>query len=114
MRLPDLAEKIGARILTATRADGVDILHVYAGDRVSDLLTHAGPQTILVTNLAGAQLVRVAELMDMPGICLVNGHQPDADVLRAANAHGLSLMSSPAGMYETCGRLYRCLDQSGK
>jgi hypothetical protein len=48
-------------------------------------------------------------LMDVPGICLLNGTMPDGELLAAAGAHQTLLMVSPAGMYETCGRIYQCL-----
>ena len=35
------------------------------------------PDTLLVTSLNNNQLIRVAELMDVPGICLVSGWTAD-------------------------------------
>jgi hypothetical protein len=109
MRLDDLAGRIEARILTDTAAAARPIEHVYAGDRISDLLSHASDTTLLVSNLSGAQLLRLAELMDVPAICLVGGLQPDAEFVSAAESHGTVVMASPAGMFETCGRIYQCL-----
>jgi hypothetical protein len=108
MKLEDLAERIGAKVLVAGSSGGW-IAHVYAGDRISDLLNHAGDGTLLVSNLPGIQLVRLAELMDLPGLCLVGGTSPDDGVVAAAQAHGTGLVVSPVGMFETCGRIYECL-----
>ncbi len=108
MILADLAAKIGATVLVPAAAQG-PVTQVYAGDRISDLLNHAHDGTLLVSNLPGVQLVRLAELMDLPGLCLVNGVAPDAGIVAAARSHGTGLMVSPAGMFETCGRIYRCL-----
>ena len=108
MRLDDLAGRIEARILTDAAA-ARPIEHVYAGDRISDLLSHASDSTLLVSNLSGAQLLRLAELMDVPAICLVGGQRPDADFVAAAQSHGTVVMVSPSGMFETCGRIYECL-----
>jgi hypothetical protein len=41
---------------------------------------------------------------------MLNGISPDADVIRAAEERGIVIMVSPAGMFETCGRFYECLD----
>lgn len=108
IRLEDLARQIGATILTPGRPGAV-VDRIYAGDRISDLLDQASDRTLLVTNLVGGQLMRVAELMDVPGICLVNGHAPDADTLSRAADHDTLLMVSSAGMFETCGRIYQYL-----
>lgn len=109
MRLEELARRIGAQAVTAGRDAAVDVAQVYAGDRISDLLNAAGEHTLLVSNLASAHLLRVAELMDIPGICLVQGQMPDEAMLAAAREHGTLLMVSPWGLFETCGRIHAAL-----
>ena len=109
MRLEDLAAKIGARIRCPGRGGGADLEQVYAGDRISDLLNAAGEHALLISNLASRQLLQVAELMDIPGICFVNGQEPDEPLTTTAEKHGTLLMVSPAGLFETCGRVYDCL-----
>lgn len=109
MRLAELASAIGAAVRCVGRSAAVDLDQVYAGDRISDLLAAAGDHALLVSNLASGQLVRVAQLMDIPGICLVNGQEPDADMLAAAQEHGTTLMVSARGLFETCGRIHRAL-----
>ena len=51
----DLARRIGARVVAGVRP-GRTVDRVYAGDRISDLLTHASQTTLLVTNLSSALL----------------------------------------------------------
>jgi redox-sensing transcriptional repressor len=109
MKLEDLAHNIGARVITPGRAGGTEIARIYAGDRVSDLLNEASEQTLLVSNLASVQLLRVAELMDVPGICFVNDVEPATDVVELARQNGTLLLVSPAGVFETCGLLYQVL-----
>ncbi len=111
MKLASLADSIGAKILMPGRDVTVDLDQVYAGDRISDLLNEAKDNTLLVSNLASAHLIRVAELMDVPGICLVAGQQPDAAMLATAREHGTLLMVSPVGLFETCGRIHAALTQ---
>jgi redox-sensing transcriptional repressor len=109
MRLEDLAHNIGARVVTPGKAGGTEVAKIYAGDRVSDLLNEASDKTLLVSNLASVQMLRVAELMDVPGICFVNGVEPDADVVELASQNGTMLMVASAGVFETCGLIYRYL-----
>jgi redox-sensing transcriptional repressor len=109
MNLRELAKNIGARVLTPGAGDGGEVTRIYAGDRVSDLLNEASDKTLLVTNLANMQMVRVAELMEVPGICFVDGVDPGADVIDLATENGTLLMVSPAGVFETCGLIYRLL-----
>ena len=109
MKLEDLARDIGARIVTPGKAGGTEVARIYAGDRVSDLLNQASDKTLLVSNLASVQMLRVAELMDVPGICFVSGVQPDDEMVRLATENDTLMMVSPAGVFETCGLIYRFL-----
>jgi len=110
MDLEDLARRIGARVLVRGTPERARADRFYAGDRISDLLNHASDRTLLVTNLASLQLVRSADLMDVPGVCVAGAAPPDAGTLAAAEAHGLFLLLSPYDLFETCGRLYACRD----
>lgn len=110
-KLVEIAEALGARIVTQGPTSSVAIDRVYAGDRISDLLDRASPRTLLVTNLASRQLLRLADVMDVPAICFAGGRQPEAEVIDAANVRGTALLVSPVEVYETCGRLYRLLGE---
>ena len=109
MRLEDLAQNIGARIVAPGKKGGTEVARIYAGDRVSDLLNEATDKTLLVSNLASVQMLRVAELMDVPGICFVNGVEPNAEMIELARDNGTLLMVSPDGVFETCGLIYQFL-----
>jgi redox-sensing transcriptional repressor len=110
MKLEDLATNIGARVMTPGKTGGTTVAKVYAGDRVSDLLNEASDRTLLVSNLASVQMLRVAELMDVPGICFVNGVEPDTEMIQLAKDNDTLLMVSPQGVFETCGLIYAALD----
>ena len=107
MKLEELAQRIGAHIVTPGKPEGTEVAKIYAGDRVSDLLNEASDKTLLVSNLASVQMLRVAELMDVPGICFVNGIEPDAEMVKMAQENDTLLMVSPAGVFETCGLIYQ-------
>lgn len=109
MKLENLADRIGARIVTPGKPEGTEIGNVYAGDRVSDLLNEASDSTLLISNLASVQMVRVAELMDVPGICFVGDVDLDPEIVEMAQANRTLLMISPVGVYETCGLIYNVL-----
>jgi len=109
MNLEDLARKISAKIYTRGKPISIEINRIYAGDRISDLLSQATVKTLLVTNLTGGQVMRVAQLMDIPGICLLDDLIPEPEMINIAIEHQTLLMVSPVGMFETCGRMYQIL-----
>jgi hypothetical protein len=108
MRLEELAEVIGAKVLNPEVAAGRAVERVWAGDRMSDLVTHATDATLVVTNIASSQLVRGVALMDASALCLLNGVLPEPQLVKAASESGAVVMVSPFDMFETCGRLYGC------
>ncbi len=114
MKLDELAAKIGARILTPGPRGSEEVARIYAGDRVSDLLNEASDKTLLVTNLANLQMVRVAELMEVPGICFVDGVDPGQEIIDLATENGTLLMVSPVGVFETCGLIYQLLTSNSR
>ena len=76
---------------------------------MSSLIANASRDTLLVTSLNNNQLIRVAELMDAPGLCLVGGAQPSPQLLARARETGAVIMVSPLGLEETRSRLEECL-----
>jgi hypothetical protein len=106
MTLGKIAQIIGASVHTSSDSKKVEICRIYAGDKMSDLLNESSSDTLLITNLNNQQLIRAAELMDVPGICLVRGAVPDQETVDILLESGTVLMSSPYGMFETCGILY--------
>ena len=109
VRLDELARCVGAQIITGEACPQRVVEKIYAGDRVSDLLNEASDRTLLVTNLMSLQMIRVAELMDVPAICFVNGVSPEPEIVAKADGTGTTLMVSPIGVFETCGLIYQTL-----
>ena len=107
MRISTLAENIRARILNQGESSHKEINRIYAGDKMTDLLNESSNTTLLVTSLASTQLLRLAELMDAPGICLLNDIVPDPQLVKKAASYGTTIMVSAADMFETCGRIYQ-------
>jgi hypothetical protein len=107
VKLEALIRSLQARVVHPSASTDVEIDHVFAGDKISDLLEHAEAHTLIVTSLANTQLLRIAELMEAPVICLVGGIEPEAELSEAAASTGTALIVSPFELFETCGRLYR-------
>ena len=114
MKLTDLIRRIGAEVVTSGAMLDAEIKRIYAGDRISDLLSQGDTETLLVTNLTGVHIPRAAKLMDVPAVCLLNGISPEPALTTAAETNGMVLLVSPYDMFETCGRLYGCFAGAGE
>lgn len=114
MELVELIQSIDAKVLTPGASLGAEIKSIYASDRMSDILSQGAAERLLVTNLTGTQILGVAELMDVPAICFLNGISPEPELTGAAGRSGTVLLVSPFGMFEACGRLYACFAGAGE
>jgi hypothetical protein len=74
---------------------------------MSDVLASIQPEAILLTGLCNPQVVRTAQMADVRAVIFVRGKIPTQETIDLANQENLPLVTSPHGMYELSGRLYR-------
>ena len=107
MRLEEVVKLIYGQVLT----DNVDLSTEVEGgcgaDLMSDVLASVQPQAVLLTGLCNPQVVRTAQMADVAAIVFVRGKMPTQDVIDLANEEKIPLITTPYGMFELCGRLYK-------
>lgn len=90
-------------------------VHTACGsDMMSDVLAYVKDQSILLTGLVNAQVIRTADMMDMLCVVLVRGKQPTEEMIALANERGITLMSTPERMFTACGTLWEKGLRGGK
>ena len=107
MKLKDIIQIIDGKIQNPNPPLDFDIKGGCGADLMSDVLTSIKPDAILFTGLCNPQVVRTAQMADVRAIVLVRGKQPPAETLQLADREGIPLISTPYGMFEVCGRLYK-------
>lgn len=108
MKLKEIVSCIGAEILYGENLlETVEIEKAYAADLMSDVLAFAWPGTLLLTGLTNVQIVRTAQMMDIPAVIFVRGKRPQEEAVALAKNVGMPLLISSMSMYETCGLLYK-------
>lgn len=99
------------RILKATLVCGsgldAEVHNACGSDMMSDVLAFVKDQSVLLTGLVNAQVVRTADMMDMVCIVFVRGKEPTQEMIDLANERGIALMKTPLRMFTACGRLYQ-------
>lgn len=76
-------------------------------DLMSDVLAYIQPEAVLLTGLCNPQVVRTSIMADVAAIVLVRGKSPPPETIKLATQEKIPLISTPFGMFEICGRLYR-------
>ncbi|UCC90588.1 MAG: hypothetical protein JSW24_05580, partial [Dehalococcoidia bacterium] len=74
---------------------------------MSDVLAFTKPESLLLTGLTNAQVIRTAEMAEIAAVCFVRGKKPDEETIRLAKSKSIPLLVTQLPLFESCGRLYK-------
>lgn len=80
----------------------------YAGDLLSWVMGKAQPDEVWLTIMSNVNVAAVAVLTDVSCVILAEGVVPDQNLREKAEARGVNLLGSSAGVFELAVRLSRC------
>ncbi|MBR5587102.1 MAG: hypothetical protein IKW02_03975 [Clostridia bacterium] len=105
MKLSEIQSILDAEILTGS--PDVEINTACGCDLMSDVLAFVKDQSLLLTGLINAQVIRTAEMMDIVAVCFVRGKKPADDVIELAAERGIAILTTAQPLYSACGKLYQ-------
>jgi hypothetical protein len=91
MKVSDVIERTGVKPINDFRDKIVD--KVYISDMVSDVITGARPNCILITLQTHKSLIAAANLVNVAMIVIVKGRRPADDVVELATSAGIGLFT---------------------
>ncbi|MDI6617611.1 MAG: DRTGG domain-containing protein [Clostridiales bacterium] len=106
MRLRQVADILGADILCGRDKLGLEIYYAFSSDLMSDVLSYANKKTLLLTGLINPQVVRTAEMIDMPAIVFVRNKKPGDIIIKLAHENNFVILSTSHSLYTASGLLY--------
>lgn len=107
MLLRDVAEIIKAEVLYGEEMlDSIDTDCAYGADLMSDVLAFARPGSLLLTGLTNIQIVRTAQMLDLPAVVFVRGKKPQEAALKLAGQIKIPVLLCQMSMFEACGLLF--------
>ena len=89
MKVSELAEKTGLSPLNDCKDKEIE--GVYISDMVSDIITGAKANGILITLQTHKSLIAAANLVDVAAVVFVRGKRPAKDVIELASKAGIGL-----------------------
>lgn len=107
MKVEEVVTLVKGKVLNPTANLDREIRGGFGGDLMSDVLATIQPEAVLLTGLCNPQVIRTAHMADVAAIILVRGKTPQDETLSLAKEEGIPLITSPFGMYELCGRLFK-------
>ena len=106
MKIKDIAELLGAEVLTPEISTETEVHTACGSDMMSDVLAFVKNQAVLVTGLNNPQVIRTANMMDMVCVVYVRGKRPDEMSLKLAEEYGICVLTTTTPMFACCGILY--------
>jgi len=106
MRLDEAQKILEAEIIVDANLQSIEVEMGCGADLMSDVLSFAKKDALLLTGLTNVQVVRTCEMTEVAAICFVRGKKPTAQTILLARKHGLPLLATHMPMFESCGRLY--------
>jgi predicted transcriptional regulator len=106
MKLNDIAELIDGQMIVNSPNDSVDIVSVCSTDLMSDVLRFATKGALLVTALNQSQVIRTAEISDIPAVLMVLGKKMEREMIELAREKNIALMVTHLPAFTVCGMLY--------
>src|SRR5512146_764352 len=106
MTLEEIKGILSALALTRPADMHIDVGRAYCADLMSDVLAFSVTNSLLITGLTNAQVIRTAEVADIKAIIFVQNKRPDRETIALADVKKIPLLATDLSMFDTCGRLY--------
>jgi BioD-like phosphotransacetylase family protein len=105
MKLSDIAKKLSLSAQTASDKLDVEVTGGYASDLLSCVMAKARQGNIWVTLQSHLNIVAVAALLQLAGIIVTEGMQPDAATLQKASEEGIPILTTARTTFTVVSQL---------
>ena len=116
MKLREVKEILDADVIVGTEKLDMEVKTAFGADLMSDILAFAKADSLLLTGLTNAQVVKTAATRHIAAIILVRGKEPSPEAVDLAKELQIPILTTQYILFETAGRLYAkgivgCLEQ---
>lgn len=103
----DIVQLLGAACICGKEHLEAPIRHAFAADLMSDVLRLNTENMLLITGMANLQVIRTAEMSDIPFILFVRDKKVTPEMKELAQENGILLLQCKQSMFKVCGELYK-------
>ena len=107
MKVSELIKSLDLKVITDNSIEDREIKSCYAGDLLSWVMGRAEQDCAWITIMSNVNIVAVAALVDMACIILAEGVAVDEDVVKKANAQGVTILATDKTCYETAVQIHK-------
>jgi hypothetical protein len=105
MRLEELCHKLSLEVRTAEGKIKREVTGGYASDLLSCVMAKAQVGNIWVTLQAHPNIIAVASLLNLAGVVITEGVNPDDSTIAKAQEEGVPLLTTPLTTFTVVGKL---------
>ncbi len=106
MKLIEVLEITGAQCIVGDHLEDIEVHHAFSSDLMSDALKICYPDTLLITGLTTPQIIRTAQMLDLPAVLVARGKDIPQEVIDLARSTGIVLLATRDIVYVASGKLY--------
>ncbi|MBQ9639783.1 MAG: serine kinase [Bacteroidales bacterium] len=111
MTVQEMAEALQLTVFSGDEELHREVRGAYVSDLLSDVAGHAEVGSVWITLHTHLTVVAVAALRKLSAVIVVNGYEPNAEVLEASRREHIPILSTSQSTFEVAGRLYTLLQQ---
>lgn len=109
MQVNELVKTLKLSILAGDSGLNREVTGGYVSDLLSDVMGHANEGEVWITLQTHKNVMAIASLKELAAIIIVQGFNPDADMLKQANEEQIPVLSTNKSTFEITGELYNLL-----
>jgi predicted transcriptional regulator len=102
MKVKELADKLGMKILTGAEGLDKEVEGGYTGDLLSWVMSHASKGDVWVTVQIHVNIIAVAVLLEMAAIIVPENIPVEDSTLEKANQEGIAILQSGESAFNLC------------
>jgi hypothetical protein len=106
MKLEEICRELSLEVRTAAGKLGGRVTGGYASDLLSCVMAGAQEGNLWVTLQGHPNIVAVASLLNLAGVIVTEGIEPDAATVSKAEEEGIPLLTTPLKTFTVVGGLY--------
>lgn len=103
----DILKLLDAKCICGEQHLQRNIKHAFAADLMSDVLRVNTEDMLLITGMANSQVLRTAEMSEIPFILFVRDKKVTPEMVELAEENGIMLLQCKQSMFKVCGELYK-------
>lgn len=106
MKIAEVARILDAHVLCCEQRLEDEVKSAFGADMMSDVLAFMNEETLLLTGLMNAHVIRTAEMLELRCIVFVRGKPVSDEILNMAKELNITVLATDKTLYMSCGLLY--------